>query len=106
MTVDTLSSFFVHLSDVLVEKLKRDRLLLTKETVQLLLKSMDSEWDKSVARVILGAVHTNAELDELGITSDTIAAVTRNVLEVSNEIQNAQIAAQDNSRGEIGRAHV
>ena len=90
-----LSSFFVHLSDVLVEKLKRDRLLLTKETVQLLLKSMDSEWDKSVARVILGAVHTNAELDELGITSDTIAAVTRNVLEVSNEIQNAQIAAQD-----------
>lgn len=90
-----MSSFFVHLSDVLVEKLKRDRLLLTKETVQLLLKSMDSEWDKSVARVILGAVHTNAELDELGITSDTIAAVTRNVLEVSNEIQNAQIAAQD-----------
>ena len=43
----------------------------------------------------MGAVHSNAELDELGITSDTIAAVTRNVLEVSNEIQNPQIAVQD-----------
>ena len=90
-----LSSFFVYLSDVLVEKPTHDKLLLTKETVQLLLKSMDSEWDKSVARVTLGAVHTIPELDELGIASDTIAAVARNVLEVSNEIQNAQIAAQD-----------
>ena len=83
------------MSDVSVEKPKYDRLLFTKETVQLLLESRNSEWDKSVARVILRAVHTNAELDELGITSDTIAAVTRNVLEVSDEIQNAQIAAQD-----------
>ena len=58
-----LSSFFVHLSDVLVETPKHDRLLLIKETALLLLKSMDSECDKSVARVILGAMYTNAELD-------------------------------------------
>ena len=63
--------------------------------MQLLLNSMDTEWDKKVARVFLGALHSLAELEKLGVTSETTAALTTQVLETAKECENAKIAAKD-----------
>ena len=51
----------------------------------MLLNSMDTEWDKKVARVILGALHSFVELEKLGVTSNTTAALTTQVLETAKE---------------------
>ena len=56
---------------------------------------MDSEWDRKVARVILGDTHSLQELDSLGIDSNTIDIVTDQELEISNECENAHTAAKD-----------
>ncbi|CAB4016395.1 Hypothetical predicted protein [Paramuricea clavata] len=41
------------------------------ETVQALYQALDTEWDKKILRVILGATRTRAEVDALGIDSDS-----------------------------------
>ena len=51
----------------------------------MLLNSMDTEWDKKEARVFLGALHSLAELEKLGVTSETTAALTTQVLETAKE---------------------
>lgn len=91
-----LSSFLNELSsDINKKKTNQKAFVLTKEIVQMLLNSMDTEWDKKVARVFLGALHSLAELEELGITSETTAGLATKVLEIAKECQNAKSAAKD-----------
>ena len=45
------------------------RLTISYDLVQDMLNSMDSEWDKKVLKVLLGATHTPAELTSLGVGS-------------------------------------
>ncbi|CAB3999309.1 Hypothetical predicted protein [Paramuricea clavata] len=47
------------------------RFVLDKETVQALYQALDTEWDKKILGVILGATRTRAEVDALGIDSDS-----------------------------------
>lgn len=55
------------------------RIYLDKSFVQSLLRTMDSEWDRQVARVLLGVDKSRKELENLGIDSEKIS---RNVEKV------------------------
>ena len=72
-----------------------ERVTLDNEIVYALLNSMDSEWDRKVARVLLGANRSNKELNQLGLSSENINRSTEEVISIANEIQNSQLAAED-----------
>ncbi|XP_070537914.1 uncharacterized protein [Ptychodera flava] len=66
-----------------------------KDVVQKILGTMDTEWDKVCARVLLGCFMSRSELISVGIDSDNIARDTERVLDVSIEVKNATVAATD-----------
>ncbi|XP_070570891.1 uncharacterized protein [Ptychodera flava] len=72
-----------------------ERLACEKETIKNILATVDTEWDRKVARVLLGTNRSRLQLDSMGIDSDDIAKSTLQVCEVANEWQNAKQAAQD-----------
>ena len=73
----------------------RERVTLNNETVHALINSMDSEWDRKVARVLIGANRSNKELNQLGISIENINKSTEEVISIAIEIQNSQLAAED-----------
>lgn len=93
-----LSFFWAHFSDD-ISKLKScskgNRFELDKETLQMLLQSMDSEWDKTVIRVVLGVFLSLSELTEPGLDASRVAASSKQVIEIAKECENAFIAAED-----------
>ena len=56
-----------HFFDTFIQDIHEifDRLTLNNEIVHTLIGSMDSEWDRKVARVLVGANRTRAELHQL-----------------------------------------
>ena len=50
------------------------------ENMERILKSLDSEWDRKVMKVVVGAFCTRKELKELGIRNDDIKEMTDSVL--------------------------
>jgi hypothetical protein len=50
--------------------LTEERLVIDAEKVKSVLGTMDTEWDRKVARVLLSANRSRNQLDELGIDSD------------------------------------
>ena len=76
-------------------KCKDARLDLNLETVTELIESMDTEWDKKVARVILGANHSRSEIDKLGMDSEKISNITCEVMKIMKERIQAKVAAED-----------
>jgi hypothetical protein len=44
---------------------EKEKNLLTKESVKLLLSTMDTEWDRQIARMLLSVGHSRKELYEL-----------------------------------------
>ncbi|KXJ23812.1 hypothetical protein AC249_AIPGENE11233 [Exaiptasia diaphana] len=73
----------------------RERVTLNNETVHALINSMDSEWDRKVARVLIGANRSNKELKQLGVSIENINKSTEEVISIASEIQNSQMAAGD-----------
>ena len=61
---------------------KDARLDLNLETVTELIESMDTEWDKKVVRVILGANRSRSEIDKLGMDSDKLTNITCEVMKI------------------------
>ena len=61
---------------------ENQRLILDKSLVQKLINSMDTEWDKKIARVTFGAYHSRSEIDKLGISSHDIKKLTDHVMDV------------------------
>ena len=74
---------------------KDARLDLNLETVTELIESMDTEWDKKVVRVILGANRSRSEINKLGMDSDKITNITCEVMEIMKERIQAKVAAED-----------
>ena len=65
------------------------------ETVHTLLNSMDSEWDRRVGRVLLGANRSTKELFQLGIDSKNMSNLIEQVTTIAKEVENAKLAAED-----------
>ena len=87
------------LLDLLAKKLKPTQadiqLPLTAELLKTMLSSMDSEWDRKVARVLLGSNRSLSELHNLGMREGDISLWTEEVLNVCKEYENAMLAAED-----------
>ena len=85
----------------------QSKIEITRENVDMLLNSMDTEYDKNVAKVILSAGRSRARIDELGINADNIVGLSERVALVGQEAKNPLIAAEDfvklYIKGEIGK---
>ena len=71
------------------------RLDLTNDLVQEIFCTVDSEWDKKIIRVLIGATRSRAELEKLGIKSDNIAKDQDYVIEMLEERLRAKTAAEN-----------
>ena len=89
-----LEYFIKSLIESLIEK-KPVRLEITHDLVSKLLKSIDTEWDRKVLRVVIAANRTKEEIDNLGIDSDNIPRITAEVQEVAKERENALELAKE-----------
>ena len=81
---------------------------LSRENVDMLLNSMDTEYYKNVAKVILSAGRSRAQIDELGINAaDNIVGLSKKVALVGQEVKNSLIAAENlvklHVKGETGK---
>ena len=85
----------------------QSKIEINRENVDMLLNSMDTEYDKNVAKVILNAGRSRAQTDELGINADNIVSLSEKVALVGQEVKNSLIAAEDlvklHIKGEIGK---
>ena len=70
-------------------------LVLDKETVQGIVSTMDSEWDKICLRVILRSIYSREEMIVLGFDPDNLPSMTERVKFVVEEVKNANEAAAD-----------
>ena len=70
-------------------------LVLDKETVQGIVSTMDSEWDKICLRVILRSIYSREEMIVLGFDPDNLPSMTERVKFVVGEVKNANEAAAD-----------
>ena len=82
------------------EKNPVSRIVLSAEFVHDVLRSMDTEYDRECAKVLLSADKSRSDLDELGIKPDTAVKAVKHVNDVVHESKNAELAAIDmlNSR--------
>jgi hypothetical protein len=82
------------------EKNPVNRIVLSAEFVHDVLRSMDTEYDRECAKVLLSADKSRSDLDELGIKPDTAVKAVKHVNGVVHESKNAELAAIDmlNSR--------
>ena len=85
----------------------QSKIEINRENVDMLLNSVDTEYDKNVAKVILSAGRSRAQIDELGINADNIVSLCEKVALVGQEVKNSLIAAEDlvklHIKGEIGK---
>lgn len=70
-------------------------LVLDKETVQGIVSTMDSEWDKICLRVILRSIYSREEMIVVGFDPDNLPSMTERVKFVVEEVKNANEAAAD-----------
>lgn len=71
------------------------RYLLQKHEIKSILDTMDSEWDKTCAHVLLAANKSRNDIKALGIDADTITKSINRVQIVVQEVENTFQAAQD-----------
>jgi len=70
-------------------------LVLDKETMQGIVSSMDSEWDKICLRVVLRSLCSREEMLGPGFDPDNLPSMTERVKFVVEEVKNAKEAAAD-----------
>jgi hypothetical protein len=89
--------FLVDFTDTIGEEASKscEGLAIDSDTMTILLKSMDSEYDKNVLRTVLALIHTRPELYDLGIDPSTAKRRIKTIIEAANECENALIAGED-----------
>lgn len=65
--------------DIDTEERFVDNIVLDADKVQGILSTVDTEWDRKVARVILGANQTRSQIRKLGIDVDSVKTETNKV---------------------------
>ena len=90
-----LESFLLDIFSACSTKSGHSALVLDKETVQGIVTTMDSEWDKICLRVILRSIFSREEMTALGFDPDNLPSMTERVKFVVEEVKNANEAAAD-----------
>lgn len=90
-----LESFLLDIFSACSTKSGHSALVLDKETVQGIVTTMDSEWDKICLRVILRSIFSREEMTALGFDPENLPSMTERVKFVVEEVKNANEAAAD-----------
>ena len=72
-----------------------DQLRLDQETVSALLKSMDTEYDRSILRAIIALLHTRSETVNLGIDPTLARRKIKEVIKGAEECRMSIVAGED-----------
>ena len=72
-----------------------DQMRLDQETASALLKSMDTEYDRSILRAIIALLHTRSETVNLGIDPTLARRKINEVIEVAEECRMSIVASED-----------
>ena len=65
------------------------------ENLPRMIQSMDSEWDRKLLKVVVGAQHSHKELEDLGIRSHDIKAMTDSVMKTLDEVDEMKSLASE-----------
>ncbi|CAH3033710.1 unnamed protein product, partial [Porites lobata] len=90
-----LESFLLDIFSACSTKSGHSALVLDKETLQGIVTTMDSEWDKICLRVILRSIFSREEMTALGFDPDNLPSMMERVKFVVEEVKNANEAAAD-----------
>ena len=71
------------------------RLLMGKHELMSIINTMDMEWDKTCAKVLVGANKSIEEIRALGFCPDTMPTSVKRVKSVAEEVENSLEAAKD-----------
>lgn len=74
-----LETFLDIISRPAPSRVSESTLELTAENVKEILATVDTEWDRKVARVLLAAERSGSKMDQIGISSDNIKQDTLKV---------------------------
>jgi hypothetical protein len=74
-----IETFLDMISRPAPSRVSENTLQLTAENVKEILATVDTEWDRKVARVLLAAERSGSKIDKLGISSDSIKSDTLKV---------------------------
>ena len=69
--------------------------IINKEQVQSILKSMDTEWDKTCARMLFSADKTNSAINEYGIDASMVRSNESRFLEICQKINSTSLEARN-----------
>ncbi|XP_032235410.2 uncharacterized protein LOC5510379 [Nematostella vectensis] len=73
----------------------RARFEIKTNSLKCILNSMDSEWDRKCAKLLIAANRSRTEIEELGIHPDSLVKSMQNVKAITEEIERAKVAAGD-----------
>lgn len=85
--------------DSLIEK---RGLTLNASNTAAILESMESEWDRKCACVLLGSTRSDSELQNIGLDANKIRAAMKVIVTGVEECENAKLAAHDMVNLRIG----
>ena len=74
---------------------EREGHVIDKDTLTILLKSMDTEYDRNVLRSVMALCRTRPELYDLGIDPPTARRRIKHLIETAKECENALAAGED-----------
>ena len=80
-------------SDDIVDENKG--LTLKASNTSAILESMDTEWDRKCARVLLSSSRSNSELENLGLDANSVRSASKVIVNGVQECENAKLAAKD-----------
>lgn len=65
-------------------QMNETRFEMNKQTIQQLMKTVDTEWDRKVVRIIIGATRSRSEIESLGIDPDSLCKDEKDVFGLIN----------------------
>lgn len=69
-------------------------LTLNASNTSAILESMDTEWDRKCARVLLSSSRSNSELENLGLDANSVRSASKVIVNGVQECENAKLAAK------------
>ena len=90
-----LAKFFVEILSNSKPEEKLSRMNLDPYSVNTIINSMDTEYDRSCAKVLLSADHSKKDLYNFCLKPSTTGRLIKKVVEQSQECENAKAAAAD-----------
>ena len=89
-----MEKFLVDFTNSMIDE-KSSNHLIDRDTLAMLLKSMDSEYDRNVLRTVLALFYTRPELYSFAIDADTARRRITDITEIAKECDNALAAGKD-----------